>query len=268
VLMPVVPSAGHGALTSMVVGHDRADIPEMAYGTSYPHAWRRITQVNDVLRQAPMFASLDDAEASALRAMMHEVRLHRGEALFREGDAGDELYVVIDGKVKMGRTSSDGRENLLSVLGPGQMFGELSLFDPGPRSSTVTAVTDSLLLALGQEQLRQWLSGRPEVALGLLLQLASRLRGLTDQVADLVFSDVPGRVAKALLDLARRFGKSSDGVMHVHHDLTQEELAQLVGASRETVNKALADFAHRGWIRLEQRAVVILDVERLSHRAR
>jgi CRP/FNR family transcriptional regulator, cyclic AMP receptor protein len=224
--------------------------------------------VNDVLRQAPMFASLDDAEAIALRSTMHAVRLRRGEVLFREGDAGDELYVVIDGKVKMGRTSSDGRENLLSVLGPGQMFGELSLFDPGPRSSTVTAVTDADLLALGQEQLLSWLTGRPEVARGLLLQLASRLRGLNDQVADLVFSDVPGRVAKALLDLARRFGKPSDGSVHVHHDLTQEELAQLVGASRETVNKALADFVHRGWIRLEQRAVVILDVERLTNRAR
>lgn len=224
--------------------------------------------MNDVLRQAPMFAALDDAEASALRATMHAVKLRRGEILFREGDIGDELYVVMDGKVKMGRTSTDGRENLLSVLGPGQMFGELSLFDPGPRSSTVTAVTDADLLALGQDQLLSWLTGRPEVARGLLLQLASRLRGLNDQVADLVFSDVPGRVAKALLDLARRFGKPADGSVHVHHDLTQEELAQLVGASRETVNKALADFVHRGWIRLEQRAVVILDVERLTNRAR
>ena len=224
--------------------------------------------MNDVLRQAPMFAALDDAEATALRTKMHEVRLHRGEILFREGDAGDELYVVIDGKVKMGRTSTDGRENLLSVLGPGQMFGELSLFDPGPRSSTVTAVTDAALLALGQGQLMDWLTGRPEVARGLLLQLASRLRGLNDQVADLVFSDVPGRVAKALLDLARRFGRPAEGAVHVHHDLTQEELAQLVGASRETVNKALADFVHRGWIRLEQRAVVILDIERLANRAR
>jgi len=224
--------------------------------------------VNDVLRQAPMFAALDDTQASALRSTMHAIRLHRGEVLFREGDIGDELYVVMDGKVKMGRTSADGRENLLSVLGPGQMFGELSLFDPGPRSSTVTAVTDAELLALGQDQLLSWLTGRPEVARGLLLQLASRLRGLNDQVADLVFSDVPGRVAKALLDLARRFGKPADGSVHVHHDLTQEELAQLVGASRETVNKALADFVHRGWIRLEQRAVVILDVERLTNRAR
>jgi len=215
-----------------------------------------------------MFAGLDDEATAALRSAMHEVRLRRGEVLFREGDAGDKLYVVIEGKVKMGRTSADGRENLLSVIGPGQMFGELSLFDPGPRASTVTGVTDTLLLALGQEELMTWLSGRPEVARGLLLQLASRLRHANEAVADLVFSDVPGRVAKALLDLARRFGKPTADGIDVHHDLTQEELAQLVGASRETVNKALADFAHRGWIRLEQRAVIVLDVERLAHRAR
>jgi CRP/FNR family cyclic AMP-dependent transcriptional regulator len=224
--------------------------------------------LDDVLRQAPMFAGLDDEAVVALRSAMHEVRLRRGEVLFHEGDQGDELYVVIEGKVKLGRTSADGRENLLSVLGPGQMFGELSLFDPGPRSSTATGITDTAMLALGQEQLMTWLSGRPEVARGLLLQLASRLRHLNEAVADLVFSDVPGRVAKQLLDLARRFGKPTDGGIDVHHDLTQEELAQLVGASRETVNKALADFAHRGWIRLEQRAVVILDVERLNHRSR
>jgi CRP/FNR family transcriptional regulator, cyclic AMP receptor protein len=224
--------------------------------------------LDDVLRQAPMFAGLDEEAVVALRSAMHEVRLRRGEVLFHEGDQGDELYVVIEGKVKLGRTSADGRENLLSVLGPGQMFGELSLFDPGPRSSTATGITDTAMLALGQEQLMTWLSGRPEVARGLLLQLASRLRHLNEAVADLVFSDVPGRVAKQLLDLARRFGKPTDGGIDVHHDLTQEELAQLVGASRETVNKALADFAHRGWIRLEQRAVVILDVERLNHRSR
>jgi CRP-like cAMP-binding protein len=106
------------------------------------------------------------------------------------------------------------------------------------------------------------------VARGLLGQLAARLRRTNDVVADLVFSDVPGRVAKALLDLASRFGRKADDGMHVHHDLTQEELAQLVGASRETVNKALADFANRGWLRLEPRSVVLVDVERLQRRAR
>jgi CRP-like cAMP-binding protein len=147
------------------------------------------------------------------------------------------------------------------------MFGELSLFDPGPRTATVTAVTDATLIGLGHDDLKPVLTGRPEVAAHLLTALARRLRRTNEAMADLVFSDVPGRVAKALLDLAKRFGVQSEDGLHVTHDLTQEELAQLVGASRETVNKALADFAARGFLRLEARAVVILDVERLSRRA-
>ena len=106
------------------------------------------------------------------------------------------------------------------------------------------------------------------VARGLLSQLAARLRKSNDVVADLVFSDVPGRVSKALLDLSRRFGRQTDAGVLVAHDLTQEELAQLVGASRETVNKALADFVHRGWIQLQGKSVVVLDEERLRRRAR
>jgi CRP/FNR family cyclic AMP-dependent transcriptional regulator len=223
---------------------------------------------NEVLRQAPLFSALDDEAATALRGSLSETGLRRGDVLFHEGDAGDRLYIVLDGKVKLGRTSSDGRENLLAILGPGQMFGELSLFDPGPRSATVTAVTDASFASLSHEDLLRWLDGRPQVARGLLAQIASRLRKANDVNADLVFSDVPGRVAKALLDLADRFGRTADDGVHVHHDLTQEELAQLVGASRETVNKALADFATRGWLRLEARAVVLMDVERLRRRAR
>ncbi|MCD9199615.1 Crp/Fnr family transcriptional regulator [Aeromicrobium wangtongii] len=223
---------------------------------------------DDVLRQAPLFSGLDDQVAEALEASMSSTSLRRGEVLFSEGDDGDQLYVVTDGKIKLGRTSPDGRENLLAILGPGQMFGELSFFDPGPRSATATAVTDVELKSLGHEALSPVLNAHPDVAHALLNQLAGRLRRTNEVVGDLVFSDVPGRVAKALLDLASRFGRRADDGIHVNHDLTQEELAQLVGASRETVNKALADFASRGWLRLEPRSVVILDLERLQRRAR
>jgi len=215
-----------------------------------------------------LFNGLDDTASSALESSMESVNLHRGEILFNEGDDGDKLYVIVSGKVKLGRSSPDGRENLLAVLGPGQMFGELSFFDPGPRSTTVTAVTDVEMRTLGHEALSPVLNEHPEVAKALLYQLARRLRRTNEVVGDLVFSDVPGRVSKALLDLADRFGREDADGIHVNHDLTQEELAQLVGASRETVNKALADFASRGWLRLEPRSVVILDIERLRRRAR
>ncbi|GAA3575305.1 Crp/Fnr family transcriptional regulator [Microlunatus spumicola] len=222
----------------------------------------------EVLTKAPLFAELDDGSAAALEQAMGTLRLSKGEILFREGETEDRLYVVVAGKIKLGRSGSAGRENLLAVLGPGQMFGELSVFDPGPRSSTATAVTAVEVRTLEHDELMRWIEGHPEVARSLLAQLAGRLRRANDVVADLVFSDVPGRVAKQLLELARRFGDRKDDGVHVHHDLTQEELAQLVGASRETVNKALADFAARGWIRLEPRSVTLLDVERVERRAR
>ncbi|MBW3084925.1 CRP-like cAMP-activated global transcriptional regulator [Austwickia sp. TVS 96-490-7B] len=221
-----------------------------------------------MVRHAPLFAALDDADVDALRSTLTCSLLQRGEVLFREGQRGDRLYVIISGKVKLGRCSTDGRENLMAILGPGEMFGELSLFDPGPRTATATAVADTELIGMSNEQLHEFLKDRPAVALSMLASLARRLRRTNDSVADLVFTDVPGRVAKALLDLSSRFGvECGEGVM-VAHDLTQEELAQLVGASRETVNKALADFASRGWLKLEARAVLLLDVERLSRRSR
>jgi cAMP-binding proteins - catabolite gene activator and regulatory subunit of cAMP-dependent protein kinases len=222
----------------------------------------------DVVRKAPLFAALDDEAAAALMESMTTSHLDRGNILFREGDQGDRLYVIGEGKIKLGLTSVDGRENLLAILGPGEMFGELSLFDPGPRTATATAIAETQLLALGHEDLDSFLLGRPAVAANLLTALARRLRRANETLADLVFTDVPGRVAKALLDLSIRFGRPAEDGILVAHDLTQEELAQLVGASRETVNKALADFASRGWIHLEARAVVLTDVERLKHRAR
>lgn len=221
-----------------------------------------------MVRRAPLFAALDDEAARALLSQMGPTRLERGDILFREGDQGDTLYVIGEGKVKLGRTSTDGRENLIAILGPGEMFGELSLFDPGPRTMTATAVAETQLMGLGNDSLTSLLTGRPEVAKALLAALAKRLRRTNEHLADLVFTDVPGRVAKALLDLANRFGRPVEEGVLVAHDLTQEELAQLVGASRETVNKALADFATRGWIKLEARAVLLLDVERLKRRSR
>lgn len=227
-----------------------------------------MTPEESIVRKAPLFTALDEAAALSLHASMDSVKISKGSILFAEGDEGDHLYVILDGKIKLGTSSGDGRENLLSILGPGEMFGELSLFDPNPRTSTATAVTDAKLLSLGQAKLIPWLTENPRVSLNLLASLAQRLRRTNEAVGDLVFSDVPGRVAKALIDLGERFGKQTDEGLLVNHDLTQEELAQLVGASRETVNKALADFAGRNWLKLDGRAVLITDLERLLKRSK
>jgi len=221
-----------------------------------------------IVMKAPLFSALDEETAGRLADSMTPHQLARGEVVFREGDPGDSLYVVISGKVKLSRTSGDGRENLLQVLGPGEMFGELSLFDPGPRLSTAYVVSTADFISLGNDALRLFLADHPEVAMQMLAGLAHRLRRTNEGISDLVFTDVPGRVAKALLDLAERFGRRAEHGLLVAHELTQEELAQLVGASRETVNKALADFAHRGWIGLGAKSVTLLDVGRLLRRAR
>lgn len=221
-----------------------------------------------ILRRAPLFSALDDNAAHSLRQSMVALKLNKGQVLFKEGQEGDKLYVVIQGKIKLGTTSNDGRENLLSILGPGEMFGELSLFDPEPRASTATAVTDARLVSLAHGAVIGLVTTNPQTSLELLRRLAERLRKSNEVLADLVFADVPGRVAKAIIELGERFGIQKDDGLHVNHDLTQEELAQLVGASRETVNKALADFAARGWVKLEPRAVLVTDIERLSKRGR
>ena len=117
-------------------------------------------QEDEVVRRAPLFTALDDAQAASLRASMDSVKIAKGGILFKEGDEGEHVYVIVDGKLKLGTSSGDGRENLLSILGPGEMFGELSLFDPGPRTSTATAVTDAKLLSLSHEKLIPWLIER------------------------------------------------------------------------------------------------------------
>ncbi|WP_426504798.1 Crp/Fnr family transcriptional regulator [Dactylosporangium sp. McL0621] len=224
--------------------------------------------MDEALARSGIMQGIDADAAEELARGLDYVDVRRGDVLFNEGEPGDSLYIVLSGKIKLGRRAHDGRQNLLAIMGPGDMVGELALFDPGPRTATATAVVDSRAARLTKASLRSWLVRRPEIAEQLLRVLARRLRRTNDALADLIFTDVPGRVAKKLLQLAGPFGIRDGGVLRVTHDLTQEELAQLVGASRETVNKALADFSSRGWIRLEGKSVVIADPERLARRAR
>jgi CRP-like cAMP-binding protein len=224
--------------------------------------------VEENLARAGIFQGVEPAAADALAHTLEPAEFPRGHVVFAEGEPGDRLYIIQAGKVKLGRKSPDGRENLLAIMGPSDMFGELSIFDPGPRTSTATTVTEVRTLTMDRPALREWIARRPEIAEQLLRVLARRLRRTEHALADLIFTDVPGRVAKALLQLAQRFGSQEAGLLRVTHDLTQEEIAQFVGASRETVNKALADFVARGWIQLSARSVVLLDQERLRRRAR
>jgi CRP-like cAMP-binding protein len=148
--------------------------------------------VLDLIRKAPLLAALDEESAADLQRSMTQMQLRRGQVLFHEGAIGDRLYVIVEGKIKLAHSSGDGRQTLLSLFGPGEMFGELSLFDPDRRKATATAVTDSRLYALGHRDLERWLPQHPEVALPLLRRLSRRLRTSTEVVSDLVFHDTPG----------------------------------------------------------------------------
>ena len=211
--------------------------------------------MEDVLARAGLFQGVDPEAAEALSKELEMLEIRKGDVIFTEGEPGDSLYIILSGKVKLGRRAADGRQNLIAVMGPSDMVGELSLFDPGPRTATATAVTDLRLARLRKAALRPWLTNRPEISEQLVRVLARRLRRTNNALADLIFTDVPGRVAKNLLQMAAQFGTRDGGVLRVTHDLTQEELAQLVGASR-------------GWLRLDGKSVIILDPERLARRAR
>ena len=187
--------------------------------------------MDEVLIRAGIFQGVEPYAAEALAQALEIAEFPRGARLFAEGEPGDRLYIVSSGKVKIGRKSPDGRENLLMVAGPSDMFGELSIFDPGPRTSSATAVTEVRAYTMDRPALREWIGKRPEIAEQLLRVLARRLRRTNNMLADLIFTDVPGRVAKSLLQLARQFGSQESGLLRVTHDLTQEEIAQLVGAT-------------------------------------
>jgi CRP/FNR family transcriptional regulator, cyclic AMP receptor protein len=225
--------------------------------------WQLGRDVDEILASAGLFRGVEPSAVSALTKQLHPVDFPRGHRLFAEGEPGDRLYIVVSGKVKIGRCSLDGREKLLTIMGPSDMFGELSILDPAPRTSSATTITDVCAASIDRETLRAWIADRPEITERLLRLMARRLRRTNDNLTDLIFTDAPGRVATQLLHLAQKFGTQEGDAIRVIHDMTQEEIAQLVGASRETVNKALADFAHRGWITLEGKSVLISDSERL-----
>jgi CRP/FNR family cyclic AMP-dependent transcriptional regulator len=223
---------------------------------------------DQILARAGLLQGVERRAVTALTKQLQRVDFPPGHVIFAEGEPGDRVYIIISGKVKIGRRYPHSRENLLTIMGPSDMFGELSIFDPGPRTSTATAITEVRAVSMDRDALRTWIADRPEIAERLLRVLARRLRRTNSNLTDLIFVDVSGRVAKRLLGLAQRFGTREGGAMRVTHDLTQDELAQLVGATRATVNKALAEFAHRGWIQLEGKSLLICDSERLTMRAR
>jgi len=217
--------------------------------------------IEDLLRESDLFAGFDE-DALAQVAGTAEVRhLRRNDLVFSEDDEPDELFVVRSGRIAIANTSVDGRESVMALMEAGDLFGEMPLLDGGRRSAGARALEPSELVAVPYGVVEQILKERPALLWGVVRLLAQRLRTTDAALADSVFLDVTGRTAKRLLELA---GDADEFVLPV----TQEELAGMVGASRERVNKALSAFIRLGWLEQSERRYRITDREQLSRRAR
>ncbi|MEE6178107.1 Crp/Fnr family transcriptional regulator [Mycobacterium sp. 050134] len=223
--------------------------------------------VDHILVRAGILQHVEPAAAAALIEQLHPAEFPAGQMIFAEGDPGDRVFIIVAGKVKISLQGPSGRTNLRAIMGPADVFGELAVFDPGPRTCTATAITDVRTMWLDRATLRTWMTERPTIAEQLLRVLSRRLRNTDDELIELVSSDVAARVARQLLLLARRFGVPEGNGLRVAHELSQDEMAQLVGADRTSVNRALRNFASRGWIVLEGKAVLIVDPRALARRA-
>jgi CRP-like cAMP-binding protein len=215
----------------------------------------------NLLRNTDLFRDLDPDALEELRQAAVPRRVHRGDVLFIEGDVAAELFIVVSGRIAIANRSLDGRESLVALMEGGDLFGEMPLFDEGGRSADARALTTSEIIAIGYAPIRTLYDRQPELLWHVVELFARRIRSTDEALADAVFLDVTGRTAKRLLELA---GDADEFTLPV----TQEELAGMVGASRERVNKAIASFVRLGWVEQGDRRYVITDREQLSRRAR
>ena len=216
------------------------------------------TDVTGVLRQTSLFRSLPPQDLQAVIAASRLRVFRRGQIVFTAGDPGDTLVVVITGLVKVAVRSADGGELTLTIIQPGGVLGELSIADGGPRSADAETLEECQLLLVPRDAIRDICARVPSAALALTSSIAVTLRRLTEATADLVFLDLPRRVAKILLSQPR----GDDGI--IRHKMSQEELAHQAGSTRQSVNAALRGFERRGWIEMQDRVVTVKQPAALS----
>jgi CRP/FNR family transcriptional regulator, cyclic AMP receptor protein len=208
-------------------------------------------EISGVLRRTSLLGMVPEADLEAVAGASRIRAFRRGQVVFTAGDPGDTLVVVVSGRVKVVLHSADGGELTLTVVGPDGVLGDLSVADGGPRSTDAETLEDSRLLLIPQETVREICARVPSAANALSSSLASALRRLTESASDLVFLDLPRRVAKTLLSQPR----GRDGL--IQPSLSQEELAHQAAGTRQSVNAALRGFERRGWIEVRGRAVMV-----------
>jgi CRP/FNR family transcriptional regulator, cyclic AMP receptor protein len=213
----------------------------------------------EALRNVPFFANLPASDANYLAERLVMRRFTTDQVIFHQGDPGGLLYIITEGKVKISRSMAEGQEAALAILGAGDFFGELALLDDTPRSATAKAVKPTVTFTLHREEFTAFIGQNPDFAHHVLATLARRIRHLNEQISDIFFLDVPARLARMLLVLSQQHGRAVEGGMRIELSLTQTDLAEMTGATRVSINKALGRFRREKWIKLQNRAFIILD---------
>ena len=222
-------------------------------------------ELADLVAETYLFRGLDPATRARVAGLARVRRLEDGATLFQKGDEGDALYGVLGGKIRITASSPGGREVVLNILEPGEVFGEIALLDGLPRTADAAALGETRLLTIRRGDFLALLESAPNLSVHLLGLLCHRLRLMAERIEDAAFLPLPARLAKRLLTLERHYGEElADGSRRIGLPISQSELGQLLGTSRESINKHLQAWRREGWIALERRHVVIRDVEALE----
>lgn len=219
-----------------------------------------------LLRRVPLFASLSDRQVEELTRMARRQLFDREEVVFYQGDPGDTFYVILSGQVKVSVTSAEGQEAILVMLDEGESFGEFALLDEQPRSATIEATLPTEVLAIRKAEFHRLLHQSPDIAIGLLRVMTKRLRDTDQLVQDAAFLDVAERLAKKLLSLADSHGRHTEQGIVLEVQLTQQDVAAMIGATRESVNKQLGAFRDRGIVTVDRQRITIVKPDALRAR--
>jgi CRP-like cAMP-binding protein len=213
-----------------------------------------------VLRKHPYFADLEPEAFEQLCRYAKHTTLKRGATIFSRGDPGTNLIAVVSGTVKISISSPDGRNAILNLIGAGEIFGEIALLDGQPRTADATANSNCEIFTIDRREFIPFVRSQPTVAMKLIELLCGRLRWTSDQVEQIILQDLPGRLASALLGLTekRKLENTSRTIA-----ITQQEISEMVGMTRESINKQLRAWAARDWLRLEHGAIVVLKADPL-----
>lgn len=222
--------------------------------------------VRSALAQVSLLGELSPRELDELSVSLRRRRYRKGEVILVQGEPGTTMYLIESGRVRIAATSAQGKEVILALRGPGEFFGEMALLDGEPRSADAIAHEASTLLLLERTDFKRYLEARPKLAIRMLAAISRRLRQSTQMVEDAAFLDVPGRLARVLLDLASSHGKQTEQGIVITSRLTQSELASMVGATRESVNKWLGSYERLGLLRRSGSSITVLNPDLLRKR--